>query len=157
MTPADPVTDDNPWGETPAPAAKVALRISTEPVGASLTVDGNPAGTSPTTVDVTPGTHQLRAELAGYEPATIASDASGRSSNAIITLTKVAPAPNVVTLFGPPGAQVFLQGRSIGFLPVQTELVLGTHAFKVVTTDGTVYTVNGSVTADTTGIPLSPP
>ena len=152
--------DDNPWGDQPAepqPAAKVALRISTDPPGATVSVDGRHVGTSPTSVEVDPGTHQVGASMDGYESATIASDAQGDATTALVTLKKKASTTQAVKLFGPPGAQVFLEGRSIGFLPVQTELKRGNHAFKVVTADGTAYTVNGTVNGDTSAIPLSPP
>ena len=51
-----------------AGARRVALRISSEPQGAALSVNGNPSGTTPTTLDLSVGTHTVTASLMGYHP-----------------------------------------------------------------------------------------
>lgn len=44
------------------------LTITTDPVGASVMIDGEPqTGTTPMTVDVPPGTHEITLALDGYE------------------------------------------------------------------------------------------
>ncbi len=52
-------------------AARGRLRLGSQPPGARVVVDGDPASavTTPEVVVVAPGTHHLRAELAGYLPA----------------------------------------------------------------------------------------
>lgn len=46
---------------------EASLRISVEPP-APVAVDGEPAGTSPVSVRLTPGTHRVRAAQDGYQP-----------------------------------------------------------------------------------------
>lgn len=50
-------------------ARRVALRVTSEPAGAALSVNGNPSGTTPTTLDLSVGTHTVTASLMGYHPA----------------------------------------------------------------------------------------
>ena len=149
---------DDPWGSSgeDVQPANVSLRVRTEPAGATVFVDGRSVGPSPATVEVEPGRHDVRAELAGYTTSSIATMAEGSATDALLTLKKEGPAKAAVTLFGPAGAQVFLGGASIGYLPVQTELSLGSHEFKVVTAEGTFYKVTQSVTADGGSLALLP-
>ncbi len=52
-----------------AGARRVALRVTSEPEGAALSVNGNPGGTTPTTLDLSVGMHTVTASLMGYHPA----------------------------------------------------------------------------------------
>jgi hypothetical protein len=57
-----------------APVAPVAgpnaveLTIKTDPPGATVIVDGAPAGKGPLTLKLNPGPHRLRASMSGYTP-----------------------------------------------------------------------------------------
>jgi serine/threonine-protein kinase len=55
---------------TAAPPAKVEIRLTAIPAGASLAVDGNPLSGNPALLAVPADTrdHEIRATLAGYEP-----------------------------------------------------------------------------------------
>jgi tetratricopeptide (TPR) repeat protein len=44
------------------------LSVTTVPAGAQIAVDGNPRGTSPQTLTLSPGAHRVRLELEGYVP-----------------------------------------------------------------------------------------
>ncbi len=54
----------------PAPAATTGtLAIESRPTGATVFLDGRQVGTTPLSLpDVTPGTHRIRLELAGFNP-----------------------------------------------------------------------------------------
>ena len=53
------------------------LRIETRPAGASVWMDGRPAGTSPLSIpDLRPGPHQVRVEQEGFAPAELTFDVS---------------------------------------------------------------------------------
>ncbi len=53
----------------PAPAAPTGtIRIACTPAGAAIQIDGESRGTSPADLIVSPGEHELRLTLAGYEP-----------------------------------------------------------------------------------------
>lgn len=45
-----------------------ALRVTSAPTGAALTLDGSPAGTAPVDLEVSQGSHVVSAALDGYEP-----------------------------------------------------------------------------------------
>lgn len=47
----------------------IEIVVRTEPAGATIIVDGAPAGPSPATVRLNPGPHRLRASMSGYYPA----------------------------------------------------------------------------------------
>ncbi|MCP4810473.1 MAG: PEGA domain-containing protein [Proteobacteria bacterium] len=149
---------DDPWGSAgnDVQPSTVAMRVRTTPPGATIFVDGRSVGKSPTSVDVDPGRHDVRAEMSGYETTSIATMAEGAATDALVTLKKKAAAKAAVRLFGPAGAQVFLGGASIGYVPVQTELTAGTHEFKVVTAEGTFYKVTRSVAAEGGSVALMP-
>lgn len=145
--PETTATIEDPWGAVAEPVAvNASLKVTTQPVGARVYIDGKDVGTSPVEFSVGQGRHRVRAELTGYEPTEIASNVDGDIGQAHVTLRKLPEAAKpVVSLFGPNGAQVFVGGKSIGVLPIQTQLPAGSHEFKVVTPDGTAYTVSGTV------------
>ena len=48
-------------------ATPAAIVIESSPAGAEIRVDGEPVGVGPTTVHLSPGTHEIELELPGYE------------------------------------------------------------------------------------------
>ena len=154
--------NDNPWGTTTeAPTASARLKVTSEPVGARIYIDGKDVGTSPLEYAVSAGNHKIRAEKDGYEATEILSKVDGAAGQAHVQLRKkpeATPAVAMVSLFGPAGAQVFVNGKSIGVLPIDTQLAPGSYQFKVMTADGTAYTVNGTIQAGAQNrLPLLPP
>ncbi|MBM4395125.1 MAG: PEGA domain-containing protein [Deltaproteobacteria bacterium] len=95
-----------------------SLRIETDPPGATLVLDGRPAGTSPATVpDLRPGPHEVVARLAGYEPTVarveVQPDAESRATVAL------EPAPVDLTVrCDCPGARVEVDGTPVGTGPL---------------------------------------
>jgi serine/threonine protein kinase len=53
----------------PATPPAVSVNLHTTPPGARLSIDDQPRGTSNLTLDISPGTHRLKAELDGYQTA----------------------------------------------------------------------------------------
>lgn len=53
-------------GKVLAQGLPARLRVVSEPAGAIVTIDGNPAGQTPLEVEVPPGKHQIRVEKDGY-------------------------------------------------------------------------------------------
>jgi hypothetical protein len=107
--------------EDRTPPARATLEIVSIPAGASVRVDGKPlAGVTPMTVpDVEPGgTYAIEVGLARYQPFSTKETipAAGGSRKVVAPLK-----PVVVTLritSTPPGAQVILDGRPMGFTPL---------------------------------------
>ena len=59
--------------QAPPPAAKpkrMKVILNSDPIPATVFVDGVPAGSTPTSVELTPGVHKLRFERKGSEPKT---------------------------------------------------------------------------------------
>ncbi len=72
------------------------LNLVTDPAGAAVTIDGEAQmGETPMTVKLSPGSHQVEIQAAGYAPQTIevTVDAFGKTDKAV-TLTEEAPPPS---------------------------------------------------------------
>ncbi len=123
-------------------AAKVGtVRLDLDPKDATLAVDGKPAVLDPDgTLSVLSGAHTLRAERSGFDAAeaTVAVTAGA----AVDLPLRLSPnARSVLVQAEPAGAEVFLDGQSVGRVEVLAEggapalllrdLPLGEHAFEV--------------------------
>jgi len=94
------------------------LMISSEPPGATLTVDGVGKGTTPCTIeDIVAGDHVVEASLDGYEPVrqTIRTQA-GRSETVSMTLKAVPSELQILT--SPSGAEVYIDNQLRGQSPL---------------------------------------
>ena len=87
------------WGPLPAPKeptppARVTLRVRSEPAGATVTVDGTPRGRTPLQVEVAPGEHVVRFELAGHVAVERKVQTAARPVELVVRLERrAAPAP----------------------------------------------------------------
>lgn len=100
------------------PPRKATLNIFTNPVGASIYVDGNYVGTTRSTglsVQVDPGTHTIVATMNGYEDTTVTvSVASGETKRVDITLPPI-PRTGVLIIYTTPvNASIYVDGRFVG-------------------------------------------
>lgn len=113
-------------GKTETCAVKLSpvissVEITSEPAGASVLIDGNPAGVTPLSVDkLTLGSHVLELVLDGYEKKTdflSVVNQQGISRSYVLT-------PKLGSLFittEPAGLEVFVDGVSAGPAPVTIE------------------------------------
>ena len=144
-----------PRETTPAPTATTALlSVSTDPPGAVVWIDNVRAGQAPVARQVDIGLHSVRAELDGYVSQTVKVSADEGGSSARIPLKPEPKSEVVVRLFGPPDAQVFVDGNNVGRLPVSVPLSPGGHDFKVVTTSGVTYDVRRDISTSTPSVSL---
>ena len=105
------------------------LRIETKPPGASVTVDGRTAGTSPVMVRELSlaQPHRVEATLAGHGAARQEVMAVANALTPVTLSLEPAPAQLVVTT-DPAGSEVRVDGRSRGSSPLTvTGLALGPH------------------------------
>jgi hypothetical protein len=120
-------------GET-GPRATGTLAIDSSPPGATILVDGEPAGPSPLQTELTPGTHRVTARMDGYE-----SQQQDVSIDAAIT-TAIRFALNpysggeaaflAIRVDGP--AEVFVDGARVGAAPIgPIEVSPGVHEVRV--------------------------
>jgi archaellum component FlaG (FlaF/FlaG flagellin family) len=104
------------------------LRITTEPDGTALRVDGASIGFSPATAEgLSEGTHLIEAELDGYRTARTHIDVF-EGDQARIELT-LEPLLGLVLIHSvPTGAEVVIRGASLGKTPLMIpDLPLGAH------------------------------
>jgi hypothetical protein len=108
------------WATRPPPPPEFAsIEIISIPPGARLSVDGRDAGTTPVTLDRLPiGSRlKMRIDLDRHEPWE-RSDAVGANGGKIIASLK--PILGELVVDGTPlGAEVFLNNKSIGVLPLR--------------------------------------
>ncbi|MCX7812407.1 MAG: PEGA domain-containing protein [Pseudothermotoga sp.] len=102
-----------------APAVrKGTLNIFTNPVGASIYVDGTYVGTARATglsVQVDPGPHTIIATMDGYQDTTVTvSVASGETKRIDITLPPIVRTGFLLIYTTPPNASIYVNGRYVG-------------------------------------------
>ena len=99
------------------------LALETEPDGAEVWIDGEPAGRqTPTRLPVLPGPHTLEFKLDGYSPRRLAVLTAPRQDQTLAPLT-LTPAPVQLRLASEPaGAAVTLNGRPVGATPLTLAL-----------------------------------
>jgi TonB family protein len=121
-----------PPPSTVAPAALGALRVESQPAGATVSVDGHPRGITPLDVPELPlGRHDVKVDLKGYSPAAQSVDLAPETPRAELklTLARVAPVMGVADILSTPlGATVKVDGVAVGRTPlVDFKLKPGPH------------------------------
>jgi len=111
------------------------LYVRTDPIGASVYLDGNLAGTSPLYLQgIAPGTHRVAARLLRQESRTEATVTAGRVSSVELTLRSTVATLRVTTALVEPLA--YLDGTPLGSDPfgTWTDLDPGQHVLTVMGT-----------------------
>ncbi|MEJ5228946.1 MAG: PEGA domain-containing protein [Pseudothermotoga sp.] len=121
---------------------KGVLNIFSNPVGATIYVDGNYVGTTRSTglsVEVDPGMHTIIAQLANYQEASLnVNISSGETRRVDITLVPI-PRTGFLNIFtNPVNASVYVDGRYVG--------VAGPNGLKVEVDANTVHRVTATMT-----------
>ena len=120
----------------PAPVAEVFLvSLRSSPAGATLSIGGEECGTSTCAVELTSGSYQAEARLAGYLPALLSFDVTeddvskNDTSLAPFTLT-LSPLPTVLRISSDlPRGEVTLDDEALGVLEEgELEIALGSMA-----------------------------
>jgi TonB family protein len=123
-------------GPSSAPAILGALRVESQPPGATVTVDNQPRGVTPLDIaDLALGPHSVKVELRGYTPATQSVDLSAEAPRAEmkLSLARVAPAAGVADILSTPfGATVKIDGAVVGRTPLlDFKLKPGPHQVEI--------------------------
>jgi len=94
-------------GDTAAPAARVALSVESDPIGAAVYIDGKFAGQTPLQVkELVPGDHRVRLVKDGYVENSRLVSVGGNTRALQVKLTRAAatePAPVATTTTAPSG------------------------------------------------------
>ncbi len=124
------------WGGAAKPAAaKASVKVTSNPAGAELWVDGKRQGNTPTDLQLQGGNHSFELRKKGFKTSSRSqSIAAGASLSIPFELVREQQLVSVL-LVGPAGmkgARVYLRGKDLGNIPVSTELPAGRHEFQVV-------------------------
>jgi eukaryotic-like serine/threonine-protein kinase len=115
-----------------------SIAVETEPAGATVTVDGKPAGSAPLTVsEVAPGEHVVEASLAGYANVKRTVSVSTEGDRLMIVLTlpqkKVEALKGKLSLSTDPWTHVSLNGKLLGDTPlIELPLPVGRHRLQLI-------------------------
>jgi hypothetical protein len=149
---------------TPPPVADVAagtLSVNTNPVGASVLIDGEVRGTTPVDLSLPPGDHTLEIVLNDERRTIPVTIAAGAQVSQFIEMPE-APASlgRLLVRTEPPGARVSVGGAVVGTAPVTVErLAPGTHTVVLETDLGSLthqVTIEAGATASLV-VPISVP
>jgi TonB family protein len=117
----------------PPPVVSVGnLRVESTPPGATVTVDGQARGITPTDVgDLTLGSHEVKVELRGYAAHVQTVELAGGAprANLNVTLTRAGAETGAAEVMSTPaGATVVLDGAPVGQTPFSSpRLKAGAH------------------------------
>ena len=124
-----------------------SLDIMTNPSGATITVNGKNYGTSPNTVNqLLIGNYTVELSKAGY--ATVKKEVVVAAGKAVMLSETLADGRQVTINFTPQGANLYVDGVSMGTTPYHGSLTFGNHALKIEKDD---KTATKNITIDQTG------
>ena len=103
-----------PPAKPAAAEADAELAVTTRPAGASVSIDGTAAGTTPLTTHLSPGKHEIVVTKERYTAVTTSTDAPGT-----LTLDLRRPTATLRVTSTPPGANVVLDGQPVGVTPLE--------------------------------------
>ncbi len=120
--------------DTTEPDESATLIVESIPTGATIYLDGEPARiVTPATIEIDPGTHQLRLELTGYQDYNVSFSVQDGDTYEILAVMDVTLNTSLSVVSTPPGASIYIDGAySNYFTPaVITNLVPGYHYVRI--------------------------
>jgi hypothetical protein len=113
-----------------APAARTEIMVVTEAAGARVALDGKEPSPAPLLETVTPGEHRARVSAPGYDPLEVRVMAvAGRF---VVSEARLRARPGELVVPAPAGAQLEIDGRAAGTLPLDSlEVAAGSHRVNV--------------------------
>jgi hypothetical protein len=111
------------FGPPPPPKGPATLVLATTPPGATLKIDGRELEEhSPSVARLEPGKHDIEATLPHYLPTKMQAREVKPASSEVLRLTLKRDTYKVAVSSEPEGAQVYLDGYSVGTTPLETEV-----------------------------------
>jgi hypothetical protein len=137
------------------------LVVATNPPGVPVLIDGQPRGVTPLSVELAPGSHELRLEAESGPRIIPVTVRSGGTVSQTLELPRVAPTTGHLSVrTEPPGARVSIDGVESGVTPLTIEdLEPGTHRVTL-SSDLTSVTQDVSIEAGITAalvVPMTAP
>ncbi len=123
-----------PGGRIPAPGILIPVDVGTSPPGASIRINNEDRGLSPTRLELREGTYELQALKDGYEPAAASVTLKpGSPSSVHLTLKPLAPTLRLYSDLE--AGKIWFDGQPVGELKdgqfVLDNVGLGKHTIKV--------------------------
>ncbi len=109
-----------------------SINVESDPAGATVTIDGDPKGTTPLQINVTAGSHEVVVEMDGYATQTRTMDvAGGTTKTESFTLPEI-PSGFLNITSTPVGAEILIDDVSRGSTPVsRLRVSTGLHRIEV--------------------------
>lgn len=147
------------------PAAAEApgtLVVTTTPAGVNVIVDGQERGVTPLTLELAPGSHELKLAADGAEPRIIPfTVTAGNTVAQTLEFAKAAPTSGQLTIrTDPPGARVTIDGVAVGTAPMNIESLTPGHHSVVLASDVSTVTQDVTIEAGATAslvVPMGAP
>lgn len=138
------------------PVAPGVLVIETTPPGSEIFIDGAPKGVTPATIQVDPGTHELKLSRKGASHAWSVDVAAGARRVERLDWTALRQTGGIEVVTNNPGARVLVDGTARGETPlVISDLKPGRHVVIVEGPNGRVRRTVRVVGGETTKLDLA--
>jgi hypothetical protein len=122
---------------TPTPKSGTAV-LTSEPAGAEVTIDGKASGTTPLTLNLPVGRHELEFRLKAATRKESIEIARGKETSVEIDWNRK-PQGSLRVEARPTPARVLVDGKDRGEVPLTlTDLTVGTHTVQIDTMEGSV-------------------
>ena len=138
-------------GAAAAAEAPGTLVVSTNPAGIPVIVDGQPRGVTPLTMELAPGSHELKLAVEGEPRIIPVTITAGSMVAQTIELPKPAPLTGqLMVRTEPPGARVTIDGTPSGTTPLTVEELTPGYAQRRAATDLSSVTQEVTIEPGTT-------
>lgn len=122
------------------------IKITSNPSGGRVLVDGSPAGSTPITVQVKGGSHRITLEQDGKHQDKVVTTEYGIPAE--VSFSLVTANGTLIVYGSPPGATVYIDDSPAGSLPFQAPLPAGEHTMRVQAVGYTELSQNVTVPAN---------
>ncbi len=119
---------------TTEPDESATLNVDSAPQGATIILDGNPTRiVTPATLEIDPGTHQLRLQLTGFQDYNETFTVQDGGTHNVLALMDLAVNTTLNVTTTPAGASIYVDGAYTGYTSpaVITGISLGYHYIRI--------------------------
>ena len=121
----------------PVPALTVKLKaeptplrvqINSDPAGAAVLEGSTELGKTPLAVDLSPGRHELKLQLEGFDSAPLTVTIGAQGPAPTVPMVRLKSRPQVLSIkTTPPGAVLFVDGKNVGRSPWKGSVAAGSR------------------------------
>ena len=129
-----PVDANNPWGTATAVVTEGTLIVTSQPVGASVLIDGKARGSTPLSLKLPFKDYEIRVSKEGHASRSRVVKVAGAEPTRVdVALESLAPVETMAVIIAsnPGGAIVFVDGARKGPTPLTISVTVGNHEIKL--------------------------